>query len=131
MSQAQKLHLKLQLKPGSTLWTWPEDIAVPEPLATSEDYTRTGIGEADVAVLFTRDRADVDAVLTQHREALATMRAVWIVYAKGNKTDMNRDSLWVQLAKYRWRAVSQVAFDNTYSALRVRPLKDGETLPNG
>lgn len=83
------------------------------------DYTHTGITDADVGALSTRNRADVDTALTEHRETLATMKTVWVVYAKGNKTDINRDTLWVQLAEYGWRAVSQVSFDETYSALRV------------
>lgn len=128
MSDPKALHRKLQLKPGSKLWIWPEAAAA-GPLAATEDFAHSGVAEADVAVLFTRDRADVDTVLTGHLDALATTRAVWIVYAKGNKTDMNRDSLWIQLEKYGWRAVTQVSYDDTYSALRVRPMKDGETLP--
>ncbi|WP_120002773.1 hypothetical protein [Nesterenkonia muleiensis] len=130
MSDPKALHRKLQLKPGSRLWVWPEAAAVPEPLAATEDFTHTGITEADVAVLFTGNRADVDTVLTEHLEALATMRAVWIIYAKANKTDINRDTLWRQLEEYGWRAVTQVSYDDTYSALRVRPMKDGETLPS-
>ena len=129
MTDSTALRRKLQLKPGSQLWVWPENAAVPEALAAGEVLARTGIAEADVAMLFTRNRAEVDLVLTDLREALAAMRAVWIIYAKNNKTDMNRDTLWVQLARYGWRAVAQVSFDDARSALRVRPLKDGESIP--
>lgn len=129
MSDPKALHRRLQLKPDSGLWVWPEADAIPEALAATEDFAHRGIVEADVAVLFTRDRQDVDTVMTEHLEALATMRAVWIVYAKGNKTDMNRDTLWTQLEGYGWRAVAQVSYDATFSALRVRPMNDGETLP--
>lgn len=37
--------------------------------------------------------------------------------------------LWIQLAEYGWKAVSQVSYGETLSALRVRPLKDGESAP--
>ena len=47
------------------------------------------------------------------------MRAVRIDYPKGNATDMNRDTLWVQLADYGWRAVPQVIFTAEPSALRA------------
>lgn len=129
MSDTNALHRKLQLTSGSRLWIWPETDTAPEPLAATEHVTHAGVAEADVAILLTRDRGDVDAVLTAHLEQLAAMRAIWIVYAKGNRTDMNRDTLWTQLAEYGWRAVSQVSYDDTYSALRVRPLREGEVLP--
>lgn len=127
------LKSKLRLGPGTALWIWPEVSAttpevsaITEPLWPDEDLSHTGVTAADAAVLVARDRAAVDEVLTRYRDRLATLRAVWIVYAKGNRTDINRDTLWVQLAEYGWRAVSQVSFDESHSALRVRPLKDGE-----
>ena len=125
------LHRKLRLTPGSELWLWPEDSPAPDELATIEDVSHTSLGEADVAVLITRERADVDAALTAHLDALAAMRAVWLVYPKGNAADMNRDTLWVQLADYGWRAVSQVSFSPQLSALRVRPLRPGEEVRTG
>lgn len=129
MSDFQDLHRKLQLKSGSRLWLWPGTDAVPEQLAAGKDFAHAALADADVAVLFTGERSDVDAVMRQHREALASKRAVWVIYAKGNRTDMNRDTLWIQLGEYGWKAVSQVAFDDTRSALRVRPLKAGEAVP--
>lgn len=125
------LHRKLRLTPGSELWLWPEDSPIPDELTTIADVSHTSLDEADVAILLARERADVDAVLTAHGDALAAMRAVWIIYAKGNATDMNRDTLWVQLADYGWRAVSQVSFTAELSALRARPLRPGEEVRTG
>lgn len=129
MNDTAALARKLQLKPGSRFWVWPEDASAAEPLAEGTGLDRSSTDEADVAVIFTADRQQVDTVLTEHASALATIRAVWIVYAKGNRTDMNRDTLWVQVADYGWKAVSQVSYSETLSALRVRPLKDGEASP--
>lgn len=129
MDKATELARKLQLKPGSGLWIWPEDASAIELLTEAPDIERADVDNADVAVLFAADRQTVDTVMTEYAKTLASTRAVWIVYAKGNKTDINRDSLWVQLADYRWKAVSQVSYDQTLSALRVRPLKDGEPSP--
>lgn len=120
---------KLQLTSGSNLWTWPDDAAAAEALTGEAGFKRPGIEDADVAVIFAADRREVDIVLADNIDALATTRAVWLVYAKGNQTDMNRDTLWIQLAEYGWKAVSQVAYSETLSALRVRPLKDGEPSP--
>ncbi|MFI8595644.1 hypothetical protein ACIGCK_14585 [Microbacterium sp. NPDC078428] len=120
---------KLQIKPGTRLWVWPEDAPPAEPLIAETDVQRSDAATAEVALIFGSVRQDIDTVLTDHRTALAGARAVWIIYAKGNKTDMNRDTLWVQLAGFGWRAVAQVSYDATLSALRVRPLRDGEVGP--
>ena len=45
---------------------------------------------------------------------------------KGNRTDINRDSLWPILGELGLRPVTQVAIDQVWSALRFRPLKPGE-----
>lgn len=129
MNDPSSLARKLQLKPGSHLWVWPDNAAAAEMLHGETDVERSGIDDADVAVIYAADRQEVDTALAEHVSALATTRAVWIVYAKGNQTDMNRDTLWIQLAEYGWKAVSQVAYSETLSALRVRPLKDGESVP--
>lgn len=124
MPDTSALARKLQLKPGSTLWVWPVATAA-ENLAVS-GFERMDIDEADVAIIFAANRAEVDEVLAEHGDVLVTTRVVWIVYAKGNKTDMNRDTLWVQLAGHGFKAVSQVSYSTTLSALRVRQLKEGE-----
>ena len=52
--------------------------------------------------------------------------AFWIAYPKGNRADINRDSLWPILSAYGMRPISQVAIDDTWSALRFRALEPGE-----
>ena len=47
------------------------------------------------------------------------------------KPDVNRDTLWPILGEHGMRPVSQVAIDDTWSALRFRPLKAGETFGGG
>lgn len=125
---ADALARKLQVKETSRLWVWPgrEDVpaALDELIGTVESADEPS--GADSAVLLTRDRQAVDDALSAHLDALAGLRAIWVIYAKGNRTDINRDTLWNQLATYGWRAVTQISVDATYSALRIRPLKPGE-----
>lgn len=126
MDEIADLRRKLRLTPGTALWIWPEDHPPSDALAADDSLRHATLSDADVAILFTENRAAVDAVLGEYLEQLTPVRAVWIIYAKANATDINRDTLWVQLDQYGWRAVSQVSFSDALSALRIRPLKPGE-----
>lgn len=121
------LQKKLQLKPGTRLWVWPETQPHP-PELTADTIEAADFDAADVAVLFTNSLAEVDAVLEQHIQVLAPLRAVWFIYPKGNATDFNRDILWNRLLRDDWRATANVSYDETLSAIRARPLKPGETV---
>jgi hypothetical protein len=68
----------------------------------------------------------VRAALAANATDLATAAAFWVAYPKGNRADVNRDSLWPLLAEHGFRPISQVALDDTWSALRFRPLRPGE-----
>jgi len=49
---------------------------------------------------------------------------LWIAYPKqssGIKTDVNRDILWQLSLQTGLRPVTQIAIDETWSALRFRP----------
>jgi hypothetical protein len=54
--------------------------------------------------------------------------AFWVLYPKGGRADINRDSLWPMLVEHGMRPISQVAVDDTWSALRFRALREGETF---
>jgi hypothetical protein len=49
-----------------------------------------------------------------------------VAYPKGNRADINRDSVWPILAEHGLRPIAQVSVDEVWSALRFRPLKPGE-----
>lgn len=49
-----------------------------------------------------------------------------IAYLKGNKADINRDTLWPIVAEHGLRPNGQVAIDDMWSALRFRPNTPGE-----
>jgi hypothetical protein len=122
---------KLLIKPQSTVWlSAREHRPLLEPLPDGATHV-TGPGQASVAVVFVADAAAARAVLDKNRAALATPDVFWVAYPKGNRTDINRDSLWPILADYGMRPISQVAIDDVWSALRFRMLKDGESFTGG
>jgi hypothetical protein len=122
---------KLRIKPGVALWT-PDDARLdllgPLPEAvTRVDEPR----DAAMAILFVDAAASLHEILAVHGDAIATVGTVWVAYPKGNRTDINRDSLWPMLAELSLRPNGQVAIDDTWSALRFRPLRAGEAQFTG
>jgi hypothetical protein len=52
---------------------------------------------------------------------------VWIAYPKktsGAATDLSRDEVREAVAGFRWRTVSIISIDGTWSALRIRPERE-------
>lgn len=117
---------KLLLERGGTLWLFDGsylDLAGPLP-------DGAGVvgepGNAATAVVFADSAASLRDALTSYGEQLARPTAFWVAYPKANRADINRDTLWPILAEYGMRPIGQVALDNVWSALRFRPLRDGE-----
>ena len=117
---------KLLIKPGTSVWLSDDSRLpllgpMPPSVATADQP-----GTASTAVLFVEDAARVRALVSAHHERLLASPNMWILYPKGNKADINRDSLWPIVAEYGMRPITQVSVDDTWSALRFRPLKEGE-----
>lgn len=77
-------------------------------------------------MLFASSGENLRQKLAEHGDALQNDNVTWIAYPKGNKADINRDTLWPIAGEVGLRPISQVAIDDTWSALRFRPLKEGE-----
>jgi hypothetical protein len=123
---------KLLVKPESRLWISHDDrLALIAPLPDNVEIV-PAIGEATAAVMFADGASDLRQLLGKHAdEELATPAAFWVAYPKANKADINRDTLWPILAERGMRPISQVAIDDTWSALRFRALKPGEEFKPG
>ncbi|MEV0151724.1 MULTISPECIES: hypothetical protein [unclassified Nonomuraea] len=117
---------KLLVKPGTCVWVSdPAHRALIEPLPEGARHAGA-LGEADVAVVFAADAASARDLLQEHRDALTAPSVLWVAYPKGNRSDVNRDTLWPIVGEYGLRPNGQVAVDEAWSALRFRPLKEGE-----
>jgi hypothetical protein len=117
---------KLLLKPGGRLWLAdPARAPLLGPLPGDAGLVDEPKG-ADVAVVFVSGAADVEAEVVPRLETLRGVSAVWVAYPKGGRADINRDTLWPLLAAHGFRPITQVAIDETWSALRFRPLRPGE-----
>ncbi len=123
---AKSVAEKLLLRPGGRAWVSDDARAgLLGSLPEGATMVRSP-AEADVAIVVVDSASSVRSALDAHAADLGGPAAFWVAYPKGNRADINRDSLWPLLAEHGFRPVSQVALDETWSALRFRPLKAGE-----
>ncbi|HEY2556630.1 MAG TPA: hypothetical protein VGI08_05950 [Diaminobutyricibacter sp.] len=120
---------KLQVKSGDV-------VAV--VAASDDDITRLGVlpegarlsrgstAGASVAIVFVTSRAELLERFASELRGLESARAVWFCYPKGNRADLNRDTIIRESSAFGWRPNSNVAVDDTWSAVRVRQLETGE-----
>jgi hypothetical protein len=122
---------KLLIKPNTTVWlSHAAHLARIEPLPEGVRIV-DGLEQATVALVFADAAASARDILTAHNDQLARPTIFWVAYPKANKADINRDTLWPILAEYGMRPIGQVAVDEVWSALRFRPLKEGEARFTG
>jgi len=117
---------KLLIKPGTAVWlSAASRLDLIEPLP---DGVRTvdAVEDATTALVFADDANSLREVLETHKDHLARHSVLWIAYPKGNRTDVNRDTLWPILGEYGMRPITQVSVDEVWSALRFRPVREGE-----
>ena len=122
---------KLTIKPNTTLWLSDDQhLARIEPLPEGVTLA-AGPADATIAVIFADGSTSLRRALTKHKKSLRRPKSLWVAYPKANKADINRDSVWPIVAEYGLRPISQVAIDDTWSALRFRPLAEGEAQFTG
>ena len=122
---------KLLIKPNSTVWlNEPARLPLLTPMPDGVRETGT-LATASTAVMFAEDAAGIRSQLEEHRADLDKPGVFWIAYPKGNKADINRDSLWPIVADYGMRPCGQVAIDERWSGLRFRTDRPGESRFTG
>jgi hypothetical protein len=117
---------KLLIKPDTTVWSsHASRLDLIQPLPEGVRLVDR-LEQATTALVFADDAGSLRDLLAAHRDQLARPSVLWVAYPKGNRTDLNRDSLWPILGEYGMRPITQVAVDEVWSALRFRLLKEGE-----
>jgi hypothetical protein len=117
------LAAKLQLKPGTSIAL----LDVPDGATVDlgdEIATRDTPDGADAVLVFLTRAADLDgAGVAALLAAVREDRLAWVAYPKAGKlgTDVNRDTLHRAFGERGAKTVRQVAIDDTWSALRLRP----------
>lgn len=121
---ARTLAEKLQIKPGRELLFGPStpeqrDLLdpLPEGVTVIDGIDRDTEG---VAVMFAQSRDGLDALLTETLPVLTAPKAVWIGYPKGNKADINRDSIWKRAGDFGWTLNGNISLSDAWSSVRMK-----------
>jgi hypothetical protein len=112
------LDKKLQLKGGQSIAVvgGPPELELAAERATPD--------KADAVLVFAEDRARLLEHLGDLKEAAEGDKLTWVAYPKEKRlnTDLNRDVVRSVANENGLDPVRQVAVDETWSALRLKPL---------
>lgn len=116
---------KLFLKPGGSLLLVNAPSNAKSLIGSLPKGTKliTDLSSADVAVLFARDRKELEANLGRLKKRLNSKGALWVAYNKGSskqKADINRDSIREYAATVGLTAVALISIDADWSCLRLK-----------
>lgn len=81
-------------------------------------------GKYDFVQVFGASRSELDNLMQKIKAAGKYDCLLWACYPKGGgkiKSDLKREIVWESLELINLRPVSQIALDDTWSALRGRP----------
>jgi hypothetical protein len=111
---------KLGMRPGMTGWA----LNCPAPLKPSLLLAAEPPAETpDLSIAFVSAVAEVGPALTAILSTYARGKALWFAYPKKTgsiRTDISRDTGWDAVAAAGLLPVTQIALDDTWSALRFR-----------
>lgn len=121
---------KLGIRPGVSvrLFAQPADLeTLLGPMPTDAATHVDGKGPFDTVVVFVPTSATLTTYSAAAVAALKPGGLLWLAYPKKTGTlasDMYRERAWEAFATQDWRPVTQIAIDETWSALRFRPAVD-------
>lgn len=115
---------RMQIRPMSTIVILqaPEGYTLGE---TPEGCVEVEAGPADVVQVFFNSVADVGERAPEALAALKPGGILWCCYPKKTgaiRTDITRDQGWEALKAAGFEGVRQISIDETWSALRFRPV---------
>jgi hypothetical protein len=118
---------KMRVTPGMTAAVLHAPPGVVEGLGLPDDVTVVGQCEAaDLILTFAATQAEAEERVQEIAVHVHPETVAWIAYPKGGKAagrDVSRDTIWAFVRTIGFDLVANVAVDDTWSALRLRPAK--------
>lgn len=96
-----------------------------KPLPDGFRISSKAVGEYSFVQMFITRLAETAQCAKTFSKHAAQNALVWVAYPKktaGRDADVSRDSIREEMQRYGWDAVSIVAIDETWAALRFRPM---------
>jgi predicted SnoaL-like aldol condensation-catalyzing enzyme len=121
---------KLGLKPGMRALVlgapsgYLESLA---PLPGGVVVSKTVGGNHGFVQFFASKKAEIEKSKKKLLESADPGALVWISYPKKSsrvESDLSREVVWAAMEETGWRPVSQIAINEVWSALRLRPIQD-------
>jgi hypothetical protein len=118
---------KLKLKPGmsAAVLFAPEGVELGIPA----DAPNVDPDEADFILVFAGNQAEAEERIRAVAPSIRATTVTWFAYPKGAKAkglDISRDTIGRFVPSVGLIVNANFAIDDTWSAVRVRPLKPGE-----
>jgi hypothetical protein len=120
---------KLRIQTGQRIMVVNPPAGYLEKLGALPEGTRIAAASSkdlDFVQLFVKDIAELERSVQGAIESVKYDGLLWLCYPKKSsnvKTDISRDVGWEIMAENGFRPVTQVSIDETWSALRFRPLE--------
>lgn len=113
---------KLQIKPGQSVCVIGRPQGVTLDLGREPVVVRDPSG-SDAVIVYATNSADLEDVSAPLLAAARRDALTWVCYPKAGQlgTDLNRDKLAALLQTAGVQPVRQIAIDDVWSALRLRP----------
>jgi hypothetical protein len=117
---------KLQMRPNSTVLfvNAPKDHESKiGPFPEGTFVVKKIAGRVDFVQVYVESRNELEEWLPRLKSLVGPAGILWVTYHKGSsgvKTDINRDSIAAYANTVGMKAVTQVAIDENWSALRLK-----------
>ena len=98
-------------------------LGVPDDVDVVDDPAAAGPAGAGFLLDFATTQAEAEARLRALAPFIGEKTVAWLAYPKGSKAagrDLNRDTIWAFARTIGLTLVTNIAVDETWSALRVR-----------
>lgn len=96
---------------------------VVESLGLPVDSSFVEVNEAQLVLLFVRDREDLDGLMRPAVADLAPDATLWVLYRKGAAgagLDMSRDDVWAIAEELGMRPLGLVSVDEVWTIFRLK-----------
>jgi len=119
---------KLRVKPGMTAAILHAPLEVVERLGLPRDVDVVERAEgADFILTFAATQAEAEERVQEIAVHVRPETVAWVAYPKGGKAagrDVSRDTIWAFVRTIGLDLVANVAVDDVWSALRLKPARE-------